>query len=350
MEKIKLPKPISGGLILSYQCPAECRYCMYACSPKWRGWILKEDLEKILEQLAGKIAPSRYGPKGVELNCGLHFTGGEPFLNFELLLKAVEIANQLKIPSTFVETNCYWCIDDKGTKEKLKLLKEKGLKGILISVNPFYLEYVPFENTERGIKISQKVFGKEKVMIYQQWYYQLFKKLAIKGKVSFEDYLKLIGRKDLETRKEMFLWEMFFVEMFLTGRAAYKLKEFYPKYPPDYFFNQLCETPLIRDWHNHFDNYGNYLPGYCGGISLGDCRKLDRLLEEGVDLEKKPILRYLINQDFEGLFKFAKDFGYQEPPEGYISKCHFCVDLRKYLITKGEFEELRPKEFYFYLE
>lgn len=89
MGRIKLPIPKSGGLILSYQCTAEYRYCMYACSPEWRDWISEEDIERILRQLAGKITPSPYGPDGVSLNHCLHFTGGEPFLNFEPLLKAV---------------------------------------------------------------------------------------------------------------------------------------------------------------------------------------------------------------------------------------------------------------------
>lgn len=340
MQKARLPEPVSGGLILSYQCTAECRYCMYGCSPKWKGWISEEDLRRILNQLAGKIMPSRYGPQGVELNYGLHFTGGEPFLRYELLLKAVEIASRLKIPSTFVETNCYWCASNQVTGEKLKLLREKGLKGILISVNPYYLEYVPFERTERGIKVSQEVFGQGNVMIYQRGYHQLFKKLAIKGRVSLEDYLNLVKRDDLARR----------VEMFLTGRAVYKLKEFYPKYPPSYFFHQACRPPFLRNWHNHFDNYGNFLPGYCGGISLGDCRNLGQLLEEGLDLDQKPVLKFMINEDFKGLFQFAQHLGYQELPEGYISKCHLCLDIRKCLLAKGEFEELRPKEFYSHLE
>jgi len=110
------------------------------------------------------------------------------------------------------------------------------------------------------------------------------------------------------------------------------------------------QVPLLRNWHNHFDNYGNYLPGYCGGISLGNWRNLNELLEEGVNLHRHPILGFLINQDFKGLFRFAKDFGYQESKEGYVSKCHLCVDIRKHLLTKQEFEELKPKEFYFYLE
>ena len=107
MQRIKIPEPMSGGLILSYKCNAECRHCMYAYSPKWDGEISNDDLEIILNQLAGIIKPSPYGVKFVSLNHGLHFTGGEPFLNYELLLKAVRLANRMNIPSTFVETNCY---------------------------------------------------------------------------------------------------------------------------------------------------------------------------------------------------------------------------------------------------
>lgn len=338
MDTIRLPEPISGGLLLSYKCTAECRYCMYACSPKWEGWISEEDLKVVLSQLASKIKPSPYGDRRVSLNYGLHFTGGEPFLNFELLLKAVDIAHELNIPSTFVETNCYWCINDKVTRERLEMLKERGLKGILISVNPFYLEYVPFQRTETGIRIAREVFA-ENVMIYQLEYYFRFKKLGIRGRISVEDYLKSI-RDDLAAN----------VELFLMGRAAYRLRQLYAKHPPDYFLDEPCQPPLLRNWHNHFDNYGNYLPGYCAGISLGNWQNLNELLEEGVNLDKHPILGFLIDQDFRGLFGFAKDFGYQEPKEGYVSKCHLCVDIRKHLLTKGDFEELRPKEFYSHLE
>ena len=338
MQRIKIPEPMSGGLILSYKCNAECRHCMYACSPKWDGEISNDDLEIILNQLAGIIKPSPYGVKFVSLNHGLHFTGGEPFLNYELLLKAVRLANRMNIPSTFVETNCYWCTDDKITLEKLETLKENGLKGIMISVNPFYLEYVPFERTERAIRIALRVFG-ENMMIYQLDYYFRFKSLDLKGKISVEDYLKA-EKDDLAGN----------VEMFLMGRAAYRLAPLYLKYPASYFLNQPCMPPLLRNWHNHFDNYGNYLPGYCGGISLGNWRNLDELLQQGIDVEKHPILNFLARQDFTGLLRFATDFGYRESEIGYISKCHLCVDIRKHLAEKKEFEELSPYEFYIHLE
>ena len=118
--------------MLSYKCSASCRHCMYACSPKWESdWIKKDDLIYGLSKLSSSIKPSPLGGHSVSLNYGMHFTGGEPFLNFELLLGAVEIAERFQIPSTFVETNCFWCVDDEATREKLRLLKE--LLGILLS-------------------------------------------------------------------------------------------------------------------------------------------------------------------------------------------------------------------------
>lgn len=86
----------------------------------------------------------------IGVNYGLHLTGGEPFLNFKRLLKVVRILKEFEVPSTFVETNSFWCINEEVTKEEMMELKEAGLDGILMSVNPFILEYVPFKRTERA--------------------------------------------------------------------------------------------------------------------------------------------------------------------------------------------------------
>ncbi len=309
---------------------------MYACSPNWTGdWITVGQLEQSLPQLAKVIRPSPSGPQYMSLNHGLHFSGGEPFLNFKLLLKAVEIAETLKIPSTFAETNCFWCKTDKLTTERLQILKEKGLKGILISVNPFYAEYVPFERTDRCIRISQEVFGTN-VMVYQVEYYLLFKRLGITGRLSMDAYLKMARKESLSER----------VELFLMGRAAEKLKGLYPSYPSKRFFNTPCQPDFLRNWHNHFDNYGNFMPGYCGGISLGSWFEMDRLVKEEIDLTNRPVLKYLVKEDMKGLLNFAFDMGYPELSEGYVSKCHFCLDIRKYLASIDDYDELKPREFY----
>ena len=313
---------------------------MYACSPAWKGdWISEQDLELLLSLLAPRIIPSPYGQQAMSLNQGLHFTGGEPFLNFPLLVKAVEIAKRLNIPSLFVETNCFFCRDKKTTEEKFRLLKEKGLSGILISVNPFYLEYIPFKRTEIGIEAGLNVFGKN-MMVYQYEYYKQFKSLGFKDKVPLFKYMDKIGKENMFNR----------VEFFLSGRAPYRLKDdlgtLFPAYPAHVFFSTPCAPPFLRKWHNHFDNYGNYMPGYCGGISFGKWKDLDTLTREGIDEKDKPVLAFLAQDDFYGLFAFAKEYGYKENSEGYYSKCHFCLDIRKFLVNAGDFKELRPIEFY----
>ncbi len=338
--RIRLPDPISVGLILSYKCSAACRHCMYACSPRWPAdWISEADLEACLALLAGRIAPSPWGPDALDLSHGLHFTGGEPFLNFDLLLRATEIAEELRIPSTFVETNCSWCGSDAATRDRLRLLKARGLKGIMISVNPFFAEYVPFERTERCIRIGFEVFGAN-TLVYQFEYYRRFKRLGIAGRISLEDYLALAGEEQLARG----------VEMFLMGKATRALREFYPSHPAHTFWREPCRPPFIRAWHNHCDNYGNFMPGFCGGISLGRWRDLDRLVEEGIDPEGRPVLGFLASGDMEGLFRWAQAAGYRERPGGYISRCDLCLDIRSFLVSKGDCPELQPRQFYENLE
>ena len=334
--RIKIPSPTSAGVLLSYKCSATCRHCMYACSPHWQAdWMSQADLADLLSTLAGRITPAPAGRDAVSLSHGLHFTGGEPFLNFELLLLAAQMAHDLGIPSTFVETNCSWCGGDEITRDRLQRLKQAGLKGIMISVNPFYAEYVPFERTERCIRVSQEVFGPT-VMVYQLEFYRQFKRLGIRDRMPFEDYLAMAKRDQGGAM----------VEMFLMGRAARALRPFYPGHPAQAFFSEPCRPPFLRDWHNHFDNYGNFMPGFCGGISLGSWRELDRLVEEGIELDEHPLLQFLVAEDMRGLLDFAHGYGYREAPDGYVSRCDLCLEIRQFLVMHGDFAELSPRAFY----
>jgi len=106
------------------------------------------------------------------------------------------MADELKIPAKFVETNSFWCLNDEGAFEKLSLLKNAGLNGMLVSVNPFVLEYVPFERIERAVRIGRKVF-KDNLMIYQECFFHEFKGLNIRGTIHFEDYIKRINPSSL---------------------------------------------------------------------------------------------------------------------------------------------------------
>jgi len=339
MKRLRIQEPVSGGMLLSYRCTSECKHCMYACSPRWANdWISEEDLENVLSQLSGRIRGSPIGVDRIGVNFGLHFTGGEPFLNYDLLVKAVETAHYRNVPSTFVETNAFWCIDDYDTETKLMKLKQAGLHGILISVNPFILEQVPFERTERAVRVARRIF-RENVILYQEFFYSQFKRLGIKDALPLARYLERIDVGDLYGN----------VELLPMGRAAYKLAHFFRKCPADQFFGESCRDELSRGWHIHVDNYCNYMTGYCGGVSLGDGRDINTLCQ-GIDLEKRPIVKTLVT-DLKELFHFGVErFDYKQREDGYISKCHLCVDIRRHIAERtDEFKELRPREFYLHL-
>lgn len=82
---------------------------------------------------------------------------------------------------------------------------------------------------------------------------------------------------------------------------------------------------------------------------MGDARHIDSR-SQGMDLSKRPILNALVT-DLKRLFEFrVKQFGYEESRDGYISKCHLCLDVRKHIVQRTEkFEELTPREFYYHL-
>jgi len=313
---------------------------MYACSPRWKDdWISREDLVKILEGLSTRIQGSSLGSDRVGVNYGLHFTGGEPFLNFDLLVEAVRAAGDLHIPSTFVETNGFWATNDRETRDKLRRLKEAGLHGILVSVNPFILEQVPFERTERAAKMSVEVFPGN-MLLYQQFFSEQFKSLGIKGVLPFKDYVQRVSLADLYGN----------VELLPMGRACSTLGHLFPRYPARQFLGESCHEELTRGWHIHVDNYGNYMTGYCAGISLGDGRNIDSICE-GVDLDERPIVGALATRLETFLELGVREYGYTLREDGYMSKCHLCLDVRKHIVQQtDEFLELRPREFYDHLD
>ncbi len=297
----------------------------------------QDELRETLSILSDHIVPSPRGRRSIGLNHGLHLTGGEPFLHYDRLLDATRLAREYEIPSLFVETNSFWAVDPETTRQKLIELSEAGLDGIMVSVNPFYAEYVPFENTKRAVKFGREVYGDDAI-VYQESYLQEFERAGLEGTLDLSDYVK--GREGKLLRG---------AEFFLSGRAPYEVPDYgvsgLETRPAEYWFDKSCPTSLLREWHDHVDNYGNYVPGYCGGLSFGKIEDLPRLMDEGLPAEEYPVLSLLIEDDMAGLYDLARGYGYRAR-DGYYSKCHLCTDLRTHLHEHGDFRELKPDQFY----
>ena len=220
---LKIQPPVSLGLLLSYRCNTSCRYCIYASSPKWQSdWLQRKDAEMIFSQLYrifNEIYPRpsyRTGQDRISFSYGIHFTGGEPFLNYRLLLELVELSRKTGLPGTFVETNCFWAKDDNVTEEKLSSLKLAGLGGILISVNPFTVESIPFERIDRAVRIGHRIFGNN-LIVYQSFFLELFRKMKLKGRLEFEDLLRKVELQGFYN----------YIELLPMGRTPYRLGDLF---------------------------------------------------------------------------------------------------------------------------
>jgi hypothetical protein len=95
------------------------------------------------------------------------------------------------------------------------------------------------------------------------------------------------------------------------------------------------------------DLYGNFIPGFCGGISLGDWHDLPALQRRAAEGCLPQIAQLLMDSGSYGLYQFAVDqYGYTADAEGYVGACHLCVDVRRHLALTGDFRELTPLPFY----
>jgi len=247
----------------------------------------------------------------------IHLTGGEPFLNFPLLLEGVQLAAQLGIPR-YVETNAGWCLKEEDVVEKFVTLREAGLNAILISCSPFHAEKIPPVRTLLAITKALEIFGRQN-----------------------ERYVEKFG---LERAGRM-LWDGY--SIIPAGRSGYRLGHLTQKRPALAFKGENCFMEILYAHHSHLDLYGNYISWFCGGLTIGDWHNLPRILDDFKARRFPPLIDILVRTGPFGLFEMGKEeYGYQELAEGYAGKCHLCVDVRKHLSERGDFQELRPKEFY----
>ncbi|MCS7180742.1 MAG: hypothetical protein NZ891_05260, partial [bacterium] len=197
----------------------------------------------------------------------------------------------------------------------------------------FYVDKVPIENFEIAMRKSLEIFGSENVSFYTISGYKLIKDLNIKGNLSFKKCLNLIGEKNFIN----------FLKTYIVpkGKVLYTLDKWFCKFPVEKFKRANCVYEFLNPYHIHIDLYGNYMPSFCAGITIGN---YEEVLEKGINDEDK-VLKFLLNDIYE-LLLWAESYGYKRK-DGYVNKCHLCLDIRKFLIENNfRFDSLKPEEFY----
>jgi hypothetical protein len=101
-------KLTSLHLLLTYACNSECEHCFVWGSPKQSGTMTLRDIRDILRQ-------------GLELGTleSIYFEGGEPFLYYPVLARAVQDAAASGLRTGAI-TNCYWATNVRDAVEWLR--------------------------------------------------------------------------------------------------------------------------------------------------------------------------------------------------------------------------------------
>lgn len=330
MNNLLTPSDI--GLILSYKCQSACAHCLYNCGPGWNDWMSLKDVRNALETTLNWNQPFQ-----------VHITGGEPFLNFPLLLHAVEIAEILGI-NRYVETNAGWCVNEELVTRQFTTLHEAGLQAILISCSPFHAETIPPKRTLLAIRKAIEIFGSQRVMVYlPQWVDQITS-FGVEDIIPLERHIESC---DAQTAGRLF-WEGY--GLISGGRSGYRLGHLTQRMPASTFKGENCMREILYAPHSHFDLYGNYISGFCGGLSIGSWRDLPLLLEKYRAGDFPELIAILVESGSFGLFKLAQNsYGYEPLQDGYAGKCHLCVDVRRHMVQASSLPELEPKGFYEHL-
>ena len=318
---IKVESLHYGGIIVCYQCSAACRHCLYACSPtRTSKYMDVETLRNICAILRKK------GCKEV------HVGGGEPFTSPEKLIDIVKTIISEGITVRFIETNASW-ISDNST-EILKELKKVGITSLCISVDPFHVEYVPFEKTLKLAKLCEDVG-----INFEFWQKGFIKTL------SELDKSKVYSRAELEeSLSPNYLKNIaraYGKKFRYIGRAINIEMEYYPRQPVDDLIkNQPC-SQLISGDHFHVDLYGDFISSFnCTGIRTPIAE-----ITTGLSCGKYPVFEALYEKGTYGLLGYAKSKGFIPDADGYTSTCALCFHVCKWLSTHAPSPEL-DKEYY----
>ena len=314
----------SGGVITNYFCTSSCGHCLYFCSPKWK----KDYIEKgMLVQIIEKIR---------RLGCtSIHIGGGEPFLDLSGLKMVVETCRSANIGIEYVETNSSWYKGMNSACELLSSLKERGLSALLVSMSPFHNEHIPFFKV-KGVMDACNTVG----MNTFPWISDFYSEID-----AFDDRkTHTLGEYENKYGSD-YLMRLLSKYWIHPGGRALKTYSRISRLTP--YEEILSSNPggcseLMDVSHFHFDLFGNYIPGLCSGLAL---HYTD--LGSVVTPEKYPFLHILFQRGVSGLFELASnEYGFK-PSTGFISKCHLCYEIRRYLvIDKGiKAREFRPNDF-----
>ena len=281
---------ISGlHILLTYQCTFECDHCFVWGSPWQCGTLNFEQVETILAQAESA---------GVE---EIYFEGGEPFLYYAILVRAVELAHQSGFRVGIV-SNAYWAQTEADARLWLQ----------------------PFAGKLVDLSVSSDLYHYSEAMSQQAQ-----NATAAATEIGIPVGTISIAQPEAPGSDLMY-----------RGRAYQELAPQSPQRSPWNTFKECPYEDLRDPGRIHLDPLGNL--HICQGISIGNLFATP--LEEicaGYDPDAHPICGPLLHGGPAALVS-----EYHLPHESeYADACQLCYEMRVHLRDRFP-EALGPDQMY----
>lgn len=293
----------SVHFLLTYKCDLECDHCFVWGMSQAKGAFTMEHIRNILsEAIKLKTVNS------------VSFEGGEPFLYYPILIKAIEEATRLGF-HVEVLSNCYWANSSEDAAEWLNPLTKAGNVELTLSSDLYHGDSWATELVSNAVKAARK--------------------LNMKASILAVTYPNAENQcpSDIEGLK-IGLWDLMY-----KGRASEKLTEKAEKKS----WREFTKCPYERfatQERVHVDPFG--FVHVCQGISIGNAWKkpFSRIMEE-YDPSENAILEPLVRGGPVALVE-----RYNLPhDEVYADACHMCYVARR-MLREGYPDILAPDEMY----
>lgn len=315
-----------AGLLYTYRCTSACRHCGFGCAGS------RPDVHMSVEQAVAHSSALH------ELGRVVHVAGGECTIYWDALCEALSALRDRGLSPHFIETNASWATEEALVRRRLGLLRDLGVRGVLLSADPYHQAFIPPERVIRARRAARELFGAENVWASEAPDEQIRQFAAI---ARDEQRLRAYVRRDPPV---------------LVGTAFESLRGYLDDHPLDAlpldagwrirYQRRGCAVDFQREtlWELHIDPYDNILTN-CG-VVLGDARKVRAadVVRRGPD-QANAFARRLARDGPFGLARFAADRHGYEVPARAQTKCSLCYQLRKFL--RGFYPEVfGPAEVY----
>lgn len=285
-------------ILLTYQCTYECDHCFVWGSPRQTGTLTLEQIEQILAQAKEAGITSVY------------FEGGEPFLFYAILVKAVHKAADMGF-SVGIVSNAYWANSIADAEEWLRPLVGR-LADFTVSSDLFHCDERLGERPQNAIAAA-KWLGIPTGMI----------SVAQPETVSKQTHGQIEDESAVMYR----------------GRAVEKLASRASSHPWE-AFDSCPHEDLREPGRIHLDPLGNI--HICQGISIGNVFETPlKEICEKYDADSHPICGLLLAG---GPAALVSEYNLPHTFR-YADACHLCYEARTMLRPRFK-EILGPDQMY----